>query len=90
VDFGDGGEVLPIIMTPNIVCSSEGGGRVSTVSGSKYGERGDGGHVPCLRLGQFERSGVDRGVVDQDVDGFGDLFGLLDGLLHDVASGFGQ
>jgi hypothetical protein len=40
--------------------------------------------VPCLRFGQFERSGVDGGVVDEDVDRFGDLFGLLDGLLHDV------
>lgn len=37
-----------------------------------------------LRLGQFERPGVDRGVVDEDVDRFGDLFGLLDGLLHNV------
>jgi hypothetical protein len=47
----------------------------------------DGGHVLCLRFGQFERSGVDGGVVDEDVDRFGDLFGLLDGLLPDIYNG---
>lgn len=52
------------------------------------GRKGDGDSGPCLRLGQFEGTGVDRGVVDEDVDRFGDLFGLLDGLLHDVGSGF--
>lgn len=84
MDFGDGGEVLPMIMTVNIGCSSEGGDRVSTVSGSRYGGQGDGGHVPCSRFGQFEGTGVDGGVVDEDIDRFGDLFGLLDGLLPDV------